>query len=155
MDKFQIMTPDGYEVEVSASSQEEALEKAKSNYKKLPRIIKKMDGNVRIFEQNDGKRYLVSPSYSTSNQERINAILEGKADAGQASKSSFYQDILDKYPLASRAAAYLGATPFVGKYTDEAMGQTFGEQAAIATRAAQSAMASERPKENLEGKRQV
>jgi len=29
------------------------------------------------------------------------------------------------------------------------MGQTFGEQAAIATRAAQSAMASERPKENL------
>jgi len=149
MDKFQIMTPDGYEVEVSASSQEEALEKAKSNYKKLPRIIKKMDGNVRIFEQNDGKRYLVSPSYSTSNQERINAILEGKADASQASKSSFYQDILDKYPLASRAAAYLGATPFVGKYTDEAMGQTFGEQAAIATRAAQSAMASERPKENL------
>ena len=142
MDKFQIMTPDGYEVEVSASSQEEALEKAKSNYKKLPRIIKKMDGNVRIFEQNDGKRYLVSPSYSTSNQERINAILEGKADAGQASKSSFYQSILDKYPLASRAAAYLGQIPFAGKYTDEAMGQTFGEQAAIATRAAQSAMAS-------------
>ena len=149
MDKFQIMTPDGYEVEVSASNQEEALEKAKSNYKKLPRIIKKMDGNVRIFERKDGQRYLVSPSYSTSDQDRINTIMAGETDAGQASKSSFYQDVLDKYPLASRAAAYLGATPFAGKYTDEAMGQTFGEQAAIATRAAQSAMASERPKENL------
>lgn len=149
MDKFQIMTPDGYEVEISAPSQEEALEKAKSNYKKLPRIIKKMDGNVRIFERKDGQRYLVSPSYSTSDQDRINTIMAGETDAGQASKSSFYQDVLDKYPLASRAAAYLGATPFAGKYTDEAMGQTFGEQAAIATRAAQSAMASERPKENL------
>jgi len=149
MNKFQIMTPDGYEVEISASSQEEALEKAKSNYKKLPRIIKKMDGNVRIFERKDGQRYLVSPSYSTSDQDRINAIMAGETDAGQASKSSFYQDVLDKYPLPSRAAAYLGATPFAGKYTDEAMGQTFGEQAAIATRAAQSAMASERPKENL------
>tara|TARA_R110000796_G_scaffold74662_1_gene167917 strand:- start:185 stop:2422 length:2238 start_codon:yes stop_codon:yes gene_type:complete len=149
MDKFQIMTPDGYEVEISAPSQEEALEKAKSNYKKLPRIIKKMDGNVRIFERKDGQRYLVSPSYSTSDQDRINTIMAGETDAGQASKSSFYQDVLDKYPLASRAAAYLGATPFAGTYTDEAMGQTFGEQAAIATRAAQSAMASERPKENL------
>ena len=143
------MTPDGYEVEISAPSQEEALEKAKSNYKKLPRIIKKMDGNVRIFERKDGQRYLVSPSYSTSDQDRINTIMAGETDAGQASKSSFYQDVLDKYPLASRAAAYLGATPFAGTYTDEAMGQTFGEQAAIATRAAQSAMASERPKENL------
>jgi len=149
MNKFQIMTPDGYEVEISASSQEEALKKAKTDYKKLPRIIKKMDGNVRIFERKDGQRYLVSPSYSTSDQDRINTIMAGEADAGQASKSSFYQDVLDKYPLASRAAAYLGATPFAGKYTDEAMGQTFGEQAAIATRAAQSAMASERPKENL------
>lgn len=144
MDKYQIMTPDGYEVEVRASSEAEAIEKAKKGYKTMPRIIAKQAGDVRVFERPNGQRYVVSPSYSGTDPEIINKILEG-TQAGAAVQSAQREDILEQYPVAARAAQFVKGVPFVGSYVDEALGAVLGEEAATGTRALQSAMEAERP----------
>jgi hypothetical protein len=144
MDKYQIMTPDGYEVEVRASSEAEAIEKARKGYKTMPRIIAKQAGDVRVFERPNGQRYVVSPSYSGTDPEIINKILEG-TQAGVAVQSAQRQDILEQYPVAARAAQFVKGVPFVGSYVDEALGAVLGPEAATGTRALQSAMEAERP----------
>ena len=138
------MTPDGYEVEVRASSEAEAIEKAKKGYKTMPRIIAKQAGDVRVFERPNGQRYVVSPSYSGTDPEIINKILEG-TQAGAAVQSAQREDILEQYPVAARAAQFVKGVPFVGSYVDEALGAVLGEEAATGTRALQSAMEAERP----------
>ena len=144
MAKYQIMTPDGYEVEVTASTQSEAIEKAKKGYKTMPRIIDKQPGDVRVFERPSGQRYVVTPSYSSSDPKIVERILSGTS-AGEAAKSEQYQDILEEYPVAARAAQFVKGVPFVGSYVDEALGGLLGEEAATGTRALQSAMEAERP----------
>jgi hypothetical protein len=144
MAKYQIMTPDGYEVEVRASSEAEAIEKARKGYKTMPRIIAKQAGDVRVFERPNGQRYVVSPSYSGTDPEIINKILEG-TQAGVAVQSAQRQDILEQYPVAARAAQFVKGVPFVGSYVDEALGAVLGPEAATGTRALQSAMEAERP----------
>lgn len=144
MAKYQIMTPDGYEVEVTASTQSEAIEKAKKGYKTMPRIIDKQPGDVRVFERPSGQRYVVTPSYSSSDPKIVERILSGTS-AGEVAKSEQYQDILEQYPVAARAAQFVKGVPFVGSYVDEALGGLLGEEAATGTRALQSAMEAERP----------
>lgn len=144
MAKYQIMTPDGYEVEVTASTQSEAIEKAKKGYKTMPRIIDKQPGDVRVFERPSGQRYVVTPSYSSSDPQIVERILSGTT-AGEVAKSEQYQDILEEYPVAARAAQFVKGVPFVGSYVDEALGGLLGEEAATGTRALQSAMEAERP----------
>ena len=144
MAKYQIMTPDGYEVEIRASSEAEAIEKARKDYKTMPRIIAKQPGDVRVFERPNGQRYVVSPSYSGTNPEIINKILEG-TQAGAAVQSAQREDILEQYPVAARAAQFVKGVPFVGSYVDEALGAVLGPEAATGTRALQSAMEAERP----------
>ena len=144
MAKYQIRTPDGYEVEVRASSEAEAIEKARKDYKTMPRIIAKQPGDVRVFERPNGQRYVVSPSYSGTDPEIINKILEG-TQAGAAVQSAQREDILEQYPVAARAAQFVKGVPFVGSYVDEALGAVLGPEAATGTRALQSAMEAERP----------
>lgn len=144
MAKYQIMTPDGYEVEVTASTQSEAIEKAKKGYKTMPRIIYKQPGDVRVFERPSGQRYVVTPSYSSSDPKIVERILSGTS-AGEVAKSEQYQDILEEYPVAARAAQFVKGVPFVGSYVDEALGGLLGEEATTGTRALQSAMEAERP----------
>lgn len=144
MAKYQIMTPDGYEVEITASSEAEAIEKARKDYKTMPRIIAKQPGDVRVFERPNGQRYVVSPSYSGTDPEIINKILEG-TQAGAAVQSAQREDILEQYPVAARAAQFVKGVPFVGSYVDEALGAVLGPEAATGTRALQGAMEAERP----------
>ena len=144
MAKYQIMTPDGYEVEIRASSEAEAIEKARKDYKTMPRIIAKQPGDVRVFERPNGQRYVVSPSYSGTDPEIINKILEG-TQAGAAVQSAQREDILEQYPVAARAAQFVKGVPFVGSYVDEALGAVLGPEAATGTRALQGAMEAERP----------
>ena len=136
MAKYQIMTPDGYEVEIRASSEAEAIEKARKDYKTMPRIIAKQPGDVRVFERPNGQRYVVSPSYSGTDPEIINKILEG-TQAGAAVQSAQREDILEQYPVAARAAQFVKGVPFVGSYVDEALGAVLGPEAATGTRALQ------------------
>jgi len=76
MAKFQIATPGGYEVEVTAENQQQAIKKAKDNWQTMPRIVAKQD-KTRIFERPSGQRYLVSPGYSTSDPQKIEQALQG------------------------------------------------------------------------------
>lgn len=143
MAKFQIMTPDGYEVEVDAPTQAQAIEEAKKNYKTMPRIIAKQPGDIRIFERPSGDRYLVSPGYSTSDAKKIEQVLQG-ANIGELVKAEQYEDVLEEYPITSKLAQFVKGVPFVGSYLDEALG-VISPEATTGTRALQSAMEAQRP----------
>ena len=143
MAKFQIMTPDGYEVEVDAPTQAQAIEEAKKNYKTMPRIIAKQPGDIRIFERPSGDRYLVSPDYSTSDAKKIEQVLQG-ANIGELVKAEQYEDVLEEYPITSKLAQFVKGVPFVGSYLDEALG-VISPEATTGTRALQSAMEAQRP----------
>jgi len=143
MAKFQIMTPDGYEVEVDAATQAQAIEEAKKNYKTMPRIIAKQPGDIRIFERSSGDRYLVSPGYSTSDTKKIEQVLQG-ANIGELVKAEQYEDVLEEYPITSKLSQFVKGVPFVGSYLDEALG-VISPEATTGTRALQSAMEAQRP----------
>jgi hypothetical protein len=143
MAKFQIMTPDGYEVEVDAPTEAQAIEEAKKNYKTMPRIIAKQPGDIRIFERPSGDRYLVSPGYSTSDAKKIEQVLQG-ANIGELVKAEQYEDVLEEYPITSKLAQFVKGVPFVGSYLDEALG-VISPEATTGTRALQSAMEAQRP----------
>lgn len=147
MGKFQIATPGGFEVEVQADDQAAALDIARRDWQTLPRIIGKFDGNVRVFEK-DGRRYAVSPSWSTTDPAKIDKILEGEA-AGDVSKSSIRQGVIDAAPVTARASELVRGTPFIGSYLDEAIGGLYGGDAAAASRMLHGAMQAEKPLETM------
>jgi len=147
MAKFQIATPGGYEVEVTAENQQQAIKKAKDNWQTMPRIVAKQD-KTRIFERPSGQRYLVSPGYSTSDPQKIEQALQGMT-GGEISRQSIDESIIDQYPVTSRAAQVVKGVPFLGSYADEAIGAAAGQEAATGVRAAQGAMERQRPGETL------
>ena len=147
MAKFTIATPGGYEVEVVADTEEAALEQTRANWRTMPRIILK-EGNTRVFQRPNGDRYLVSEGYSTTDAAVIDKVISG-TNAARASRSVSNERLLAQFPWASKANEFLRGVPFVGSYTDEALGAAFGPQAAQASRAVSSAMQEERPGQTL------
>ena len=148
MAKFHISTPGGYEVEVTANTQEEAIQTARENWQTMPRIIAKQAGDVRVFERPNGQRYVVTPEYSTTDPERIAAILENisrNQPAGEAVKTAIDESLIAQYPLSARASEYVKGVPFVGSYADELVGALAGPEAGAGTRAIQAAMERQRP----------
>lgn len=147
MAKFQIATPGGYEVEVSASTEQEALEKAQKNWQTMPRIIHKAEGGVRVFERPDGQRYLVAPGYSTTDASRIDAAMSGKGVKADAQSESDRQRLKGN-PLA-RVNELARGLPFVGSYIDEAAGAIFGNNARDEMRRDTAAMQREKPGQTM------
>lgn len=148
MAKFQIMTPGGYEVEVSAANKEEALNIARSDWQTMPRLIAKQEGDVRVFERPNGQRYVVTPEYSTTDPDRVGEILsniQSQRPAGEAVSSAIDESLIQQNPVLSRLSQYVKGVPFVGSYVDEAIGAVAGPEAATATRAVQGAMERQRP----------
>jgi len=147
MAKFQIATPGGYEVEVRADNQDQALEMAKKNWQTMPRIIAK-EGRTRVFERPNGQRYVVSPSASFTDPEKVEQVLQGMT-AGEVTSQGIDEDIIAQNPVAARASQFVKGTPFVGSYVDEALGAVMGEDTATGVRALQGAMERQRPGETL------
>lgn len=147
MAKYQIMTPGGYEVEVSAKDEGEAIQKAKESWQSMPRIVAKQ-GDTRIFERSNGQRYLVSPGYSTTDQEKVNQALSGMT-GGEVSRKSIDESLIEQYPIAARAGEFTRGAPFVGSYADELVGAIAGPEAATGMRALSGAMQRQRPGETL------
>lgn len=106
------------------------------------------EGDVRIVERPDGRRALVSPSYSTTDPERIAKVLEG-ASAGELSRQSIDESVIAANPSAARLSQFVRGIPFVGSYVDEAIGAVAGEDAELGTRALQGAMQRQRPWQTL------
>ena len=148
MTKFQISTPGGYEVEVSAASEAEALDMAKKNWQTMPKIIAKGEGNTRVFERQNGQQYVVSPGYSTTDPAKVKQVLEGLS-AAQVSKKSIDQALIRENPVAARVNEFVRGAPFVGSYADEAVGAIAGPEAATAMRSLSGAMQREKPGQTL------
>lgn len=148
MTKFQIATPGGYEVEVQAATEEEALKKAKESWQTMPRIIHKGEGGVRVFERPNGQRYLVAPGYSTTDASRIEAEMRGKGGAGRVAQSENDAKRLEGNTLA-RVNEFARGLPFVGSYIDEAAGAIFGNDARDEMRRDTAAMQREKPGQTM------
>lgn len=146
MEKYQIATPGGFEIEVSASSPEDAIKIAEQTWQTAPRIVFK-NGDTRIFERPNGSQYAVSPGFSTTDPERISQIMG--IGAGETSKKSIREGILAQHPVAARAGEFVRGAPFIGSYADELVGAVAGPDAATGMRAVSDAMREERPKETL------
>lgn len=142
---FHIATPGGYEVEVRAANEAEALSLARENWETMPRIIAKgLPDKGRVLERPNGQRYFIGGGYATSNPEEVARILE-TGDPGKAVRDRFDQDALDQVgPLAGIASQYLKGIPFAGKYVDEMMGDKAND-----LRMVQGAMERQRPNQTL------
>lgn len=138
---FMIATPGGYEVEVRANSEAEALDLARQNWQTMPRVIKKgLPDNGRVIERPNGQRYFVSSSMSTTDPAKVEAILQS-GDPGGVSRAAIDESILQDLPAgAGFASQYLKGIPFAGKYVDEMMGDNTTDM-----RMVQGAMERQRP----------
>jgi len=148
MPKFQISTPGGYEVEVTANSDSEAVEIAKQKWQSLPKIIAKGADNLRVFETTGGKRYAVSKGYSTSDPNQIDRLLQGEG-VERLIQQGKNEAVLERYPVAARTQEFVRGTPFVGSGFDELAGAVIGPEAQQRSRELTTAMQQERPGETL------
>ena len=146
MAKFQIQTPGGYEVEVTAPDEATALRLAQDGWQTMPRIIGKQ-GDTRVFERPNGQRYLVSPGYSTTDPQRIEQALAG-ATAGDISKQSIDEGLLESNLGAARAGEFARGS-MLGSYADEGIGALRGPNAQQGMRMLSGAMQRQRPGETL------
>ena len=104
-----------------------------------------------VLRSPQGNLTLVGEGYSTSDPEKIKTFTEklGEVTAGDISRSSINQSLIEQNPIMSRVAATLPAMGLgTGSFADEVIG-LFNNDAKIATRALQNAMASERPLETF------
>lgn len=100
----------------------------------------------RIIKADDGSLSFASPNYSTSDPEKVKALMDG-ATAAESSMASFDKSTMDQLPTGvASAAKFIQGVPFVGEYADEAIGKVFGQDAQTAVRAGNAAMDRQYPK---------
>jgi hypothetical protein len=100
------------------------------------------DGQI-IENPQTKERAFVSPGYVTQDQETIANMMQGVSPA-ETQRGQMQEQILQQHPIASRAATALQGVPFVGSFTDEAIGMV-SPQAGQATRQAVEAVRERRP----------
>tara|TARA_B100000085_G_scaffold111991_1_gene102178 strand:+ start:22464 stop:24746 length:2283 start_codon:yes stop_codon:yes gene_type:complete len=108
------------------------------------------DNQEAVVIAPDGTRSLVSPGYSTQDQDKINEFISGKVSAGDLSQSMINQGLIQENPLSARVATGMQAIGFgAGSFTDEVI-EAFGfKDTAQGIRALNNAMQTERPLESL------
>jgi hypothetical protein len=94
-------------------------------------IAKYNDGQI-LENPQTGERVFTSPGYNTTNPEIISNMMQGTSPA-ETGSAQIQEQIIEQYPVASRAATALQGVPFIGSYTDEAVGM-FNPQAGEAMR---------------------
>ena len=100
------------------------------------------DGQI-LENPQTGERVFVSPSYNITDPETISNMMQGTSPA-ETGSARIQEQIIEQYPVASRAATALQGVPFIGSYTDEAVGM-FNPQAGEAMRQSVEAVRSQRP----------
>lgn len=100
------------------------------------------DGQI-LENPQTGERAFVSPGYVTQDQEIISNMMQGITPA-ETQRGQMQEQIIEQYPVASRAATALQGVPFVGSYTDEAVGM-ISPQAGEAMGQAVEAVRERRP----------
>lgn len=145
-------------VRIVATSEKDALDQSeKINLSTTPivEMRNKAEGSA-LLKYPDGREVIVSPSYSTSDPEKIAAFKEG-ATAGSLSTSMVQQGLLQEAEEQSPFGRFTG--PIVtasqalgfgsGTWLDEFVDTVVGGKSGDALRAIQKAQASERPVETL------
>jgi hypothetical protein len=89
------------------------------------------DGQI-LENPQTGERVFTSPGYNTTDPEIISNMMQGTSPA-ETGSARIQEQIIEQYPVASRAATALQGVPFLGSYTEEAVGM-FSPQAGQAMR---------------------
>jgi hypothetical protein len=97
----------------------------------------------RIYRMPDGSRAYAGPGYSTTDPAQIDRLMEGATPA-ELVRTSVSEQILEERPIAARVATAMQGVPFVGSFTDEAIGMVSPEAGANVRRAVE-AVREERP----------
>lgn len=97
----------------------------------------------RILRMPDGSRAYTSAGYSTTDPAQIDRLMEGATPA-ELVRTSRSEQFLEARPVGSRVATALQGIPFVGSFTDEAIGMVSPEAGANVRRAVE-AVREERP----------
>jgi hypothetical protein len=138
------VTVNGVYIEVRAASKEEAQEKAKEvDLSSAPKLIAR-EGTTRVFERQNGQRYVVSPGVSFTDPEKVEKALSGMT-AGEISRQSIDESLIAESPVGARAGEFLRGVPFAGSRLDEALGPERGAGARMLS----GAMQRQRPGETL------
>lgn len=145
MATFELQGPDGKVYEVDAPDQRAAVSAFQKMFGGPQPFATRGDG--KFYRMEDGSEVYKSPGYSTNDPEQVKKLLEGAQPIDLVQKS-YDEQVLSEAPVGSRAAAFMRGVPFVGEYTDEALGATgLANQGAV--RAMQGAMERERPSQNV------
>jgi hypothetical protein len=110
------------------------------------------DGQI-IQNPQTGESAFVSPGYVTQDPEIVSGMMEGITPA-ETERGRMQEQIIEQRPVASRAATALQGVPFVGSYTDEAIGMIRPE-AGEAMRQSVEAVRERRPGQAFESAAQV
>lgn len=78
------------------------------------------DGQI-LENPQTGERAFVSPGYVTQDQDIIAGMMQGTTPA-ETQRGRMQEQVIERFPVASRAATALQGVPFVGPYTEEAVG---------------------------------
>jgi hypothetical protein len=100
------------------------------------------DGQI-LENPQTGERVFTSPGYNTTDPEIISNMMQGTSPA-ETGSARIQEQIIEQYPVASRAATALQGVPFLGSYTEEAVGMV-SPQAGQAMRQSVEAVRSQRP----------
>lgn len=100
----------------------------------------------RIFANPEtGERAFVSPGYVTQDQRVIEGMMAGVTPA-ETQRAQMQEEVIERFPVAARAATAIAGVPFVGEYAEEAVGMV-SPQAMEGMRFARQAMEETRPGE--------
>ena len=105
-------------------------------------------GEGQIYENpSDNSLVYLSPGFTSTDQDFARKIMQGETPQ-EILRQRQQQQLIDNYPVTSRAASFLQSIPFVGTYTDEALSAIGGDQVGSGMRTLDEAMSAQRPIES-------
>lgn len=102
------------------------------------------DGRI-LTNPETGERAFVSPGYVTQDPRVIDGIMAGITPA-ETQTTQMQEQVVERFPVATRAAQAISGVPFVGEYTEEAVGMV-SPKAMEAMRTGREALEAARPVE--------
>lgn len=102
------------------------------------------DGRI-LTNPETGERAFVSPGYVTQDPQVIDGIMAGITPA-ETQTTQMQEQVVERFPVATRAAQAISGVPFVGEYTEEAVGMV-SPKAMEAMRTGREALEATRPVE--------
>ncbi|MDP5217137.1 hypothetical protein Q5Y75_07905 [Ruegeria sp. 2205SS24-7] len=106
-------------------------------------VIATTDDGGQVFKRQDGSLSFTSPGYATTDQNRIEEIMQG-AKPVDLMQGDLDRERIAQNPIAARAQEFVQGAPLVGEWADEAVGMV-SPQAAENMRLTSDAMERQHP----------